>query len=282
GGGWGWVGGGGERGEGGGGVGGQGQQGPGWGGAGGGGEGGGGRDDWGGMSAGDDRLCNTDEDGEQQRADKEIRGNDEDSAGLADSTQVHQREQHENAEAQREGVRLEIRDRRHQRTGPGGDPDRGGENGVEHEGGGSEQAGKGAEILRGNRIGAAAARIGSNGLAIGKINNREQRDDAGADRYDVGDTCESQRNQERESGFGTVGSGAEGVEPEDWNSGRHSYLFATFVGRGDGFAEQDVENRHHAACPRDIGSAVETLRSCKRSFVTRTSKQGERNDVASD
>src|SRR5262244_1521011 len=239
------------------------------------------------MSAGEDRLCNTDEDGEQQRADKEIRGNDEDSAGLADSTQVHQREQHENAEAQREGVRLEIRDRRHQRTDPGGDTDRGGENVVEHEGGGSEQAGKGAEILRGNRIGTAPARIGSNGLAIGKINNREQRDDAGADRYDVGDTCESQRNQERESGFGTVRGGAEGVEPEDWDAGRHSYLFASFVGRGDGFAEQDIENRHHAACLRDIGPAVdralaETLRSCRKSFVTRTAKQGEGNDVASD
>jgi len=239
------------------------------------------------MSTGEDRLCNTDEDGEQQRADKEIRGNDEDSAGLADSTQVHQRQQHENPEAQREGVRLEIRERGHQRTDPSGDSDRGGENVVKHEGGGGEQSRKGAEILRGNCVGAAPARIGGNGLAIGKINNREQRDDAGADRYDVGDTCESQRNQERESGFGTVGSGAEGVEPENWDSGRHSYLFATFVGGGDGLAEQDIENRHHAAYPRDIGLAVdrapaETLRPCRRSFLTRTSKQKEGNDVASE
>src|ERR1051325_8222016 len=98
-------------------------------------------------------------------------------------------------------------------------------------------------------------RIGGNRLTIGEIDDREQHDDARADGHDVGDPGESERNQQGERGFGAVRGGAEGVEPEDGDSGGHSHLFAPLVGGGEGLAEQDIENAHRSRMARPDGAS---------------------------
>src|SRR5262249_26773933 len=75
-------------------------------------------------------------------------------------------------------------------------------------------------------------------------NDREQNDDACADRDDVSNARDSQRHQQRQGGFWTVRGGTECVESEDRDSGGRSYLFTALLRGGERLAEDDIENGH--------------------------------------
>ena len=77
-------------------------------------------------------------------------------------------------------------------------------------------------------------------------NNGQKYDDAGAHRNDIGDSRRSQRNKERESSLRPVGRRAEGIETKNGNSGGGSDLFCAFVGSGERFSEQEIQNGHDA------------------------------------
>ena len=53
---------------------------------------------------------------------------------------------------------------------------------VDHQCSGGKQAGVLAQVLRGDRVAAAAVGIGIDGLAVGEVDNREQDNDGEADR----------------------------------------------------------------------------------------------------
>ncbi len=149
-----------------------------------------------------------------------------------------------NAEAELERVRLEARDSGDERADAGGDADRGGEHVIDHQRGCGKQARAGAQVFAGDRVGSAAVRIGLDGLPVGEIHDAQQDDDADADREDVSDAGGSERDQQRERSFGSVGGGTERVEPENRDAGRRpNALFAIRIG-AQGRAEQKVEDGH--------------------------------------
>src|SRR5215472_16482213 len=66
-----------------------------------------------------------------------------------------------------------------------------------------------AQVFTRNRVRSTAAGIRGNGLAIGGIDDNQQRDDAEADRHHVLNAESSQRQQQSERRFWSVGGGAE-------------------------------------------------------------------------
>ena len=106
-------------------------------------------------------------------------------ARVLDAAHVDQREDEQDSEAEREDVRLEPRKRRNQRSYTRGDPDRRVQDVVDHQRRGGEQAGVRAQVLRGDRVAAAAVRIGIDGLQVGKVDDGQQADDGEADGHDV-------------------------------------------------------------------------------------------------
>ncbi len=115
---------------------------------------------------------------------------------------------------------------------------------IEHQGGGGEQPGDGAEVFLGDRVRAAAMRIRGNGLAVGEIDDEEQDDDEGTDRPDVGKAGRAERDEQGERRLRTVRRRAEGVEAEHGDAGDDAdALFAFLVG-GQASAEKPVGERH--------------------------------------
>ena len=105
----------------------------------------------------------------QQRHGEQVGGNHEDHAGVVDAAHVDdgENEQHPKAELQR--VRLQAGHGGDERAHAGGDAHRCGEDVVDHQRRSGQQAGALAQVLRSHRVGAAALRIGVDGLAIAEV-----------------------------------------------------------------------------------------------------------------
>ena len=126
-----------------------------------------------------------DKDHEQQRADEEVGGDEEGGARVLDPAHVDQREDKQDGKAERERVGFEPGEGRDQRAHTGGDADGRVENVVDHQRRGGQQAGVGAEVLRRDRVAAAAVGVGVDGLQVGDEDNNQQADDGEANGYDV-------------------------------------------------------------------------------------------------
>ena len=152
----------------------------------------------------------------EQRADEEIGGDEKGDAGLAHTAEVHHGEQEQDAETEGERVPLQLAGiDGDERADAGGDADRGGEHVVDHQCRGGEQAGKRAQVLRCDGVGAAAVGVGIDRLAVREEDDDEQDDDGERDGDDVVHAADAQRDEQGEGGFRPVCRGGERVEAED-------------------------------------------------------------------
>jgi hypothetical protein len=68
-------------------------------------------------------------------------------------------------------------------------------------------------------------------LPVGKKDDREQYDDAEAERENVRDARDTQRNQQRERRFRSVRSRTQRIEPKDWDAFGYANVFCAFLRR---------------------------------------------------
>ena len=177
-------------------------------------------------------------DSDEQSGDEEVGGNHEDPASFADASKIDDRDDEKNADADDNGVRQQGRNRGNQRADASRDTDGGREDVVREQGCRCQQTRISAEIVARDSVGAAAARIRRDGLAVREIDDDQQGDDSGTDGYDVLHAEKAERNEQAESGFGAVGGGAEAIQTKNGNALRGADLFGAFVGGLDGLANE--------------------------------------------
>ena len=169
---------------------------------------------------------------------EEIGRQAEKDAGFPRSPQIHEGEHRQRSQAKHEGVRMQLRDRGHQRADSGRDPHGDIEDVIEHESGGGQQPNSGSEVLSRDRVRAAAVRIGRDGLPIGEIEDAQQQEDHQADRADIGQPDGSERKEDRQGGFRPVRRGTQGIQPERRHTRKHADPVLRFFGVGE-VATQD-------------------------------------------
>ena len=131
---------------------------------------------------------------------------------------------------------------RDERAYAGRDAHSGGENVVDHQGSGGQQPRALAQVLRGYRVRAAAFWVSVDGLPVAEVDNRQQNHDGGADRDDVMDANEAQRDEQGERSFRAVGGGTEGVKAEDGDAGDGADVLCALLAGGQRPAEEQVQN----------------------------------------
>ena len=141
-------------------------------------------------------------------------------------------------------VRLEGGYGGNERTHAGGDPDRCGEDVVDHERRSGEQTRAIAEVLTGDGERATTVRISFDSLGIGKIEDDEQDENCRGDGTDEVNAAEAQRNEQGEGGFWPVRGGAESIEAEDRNTRGGPDAFGAFFRGGEWPSEQQVGDLH--------------------------------------
>ncbi len=97
---------------------------------------------------------------DEQSANEEISGNHKGSAGVVDSAQVENGDDQENSEAERNGVRLQRRNRGDECADSRGDANGGGEDVIGEQGRGGEKSRENAEIETRHGVRAATGGIG--------------------------------------------------------------------------------------------------------------------------
>ena len=202
------------------------------------------RDDGGRMSMAGDGVEEADGNDNEQRTDEQIGRDEEDDAGIADAAHVDEGEQQQNKQADLECVRLEGGYGGNERADAGGDPDRCGEDVVDHERRSGEQTRAIAEVLTGDGEGATTVRIGFDSLGVGEIEDDEQDENCRGDGTDEVNAAEAERNEQGEGGFGPVRGGAESIEAEDRNARGGPDAFGAFFGGGEWPSEQQVGDLH--------------------------------------
>jgi hypothetical protein len=141
---------------------------------------------------------------DQQRANKKVGGDEEGRSGVLYPAHIDQGEDEQDGEAEGEGVGFEPGKGRDQRTHTSRDADRRIENVVDHQRGGGQQAGIGPEILRRDRIAAASVRVRVDRLQVGNEDDDQQPNDCEADRHNVLNTSQAQRNKQGERSLWTI------------------------------------------------------------------------------
>ena len=178
---------------------------------------------------------------DQQRCCKEISGNHEHHAGVVHAAHVHKGQDGEHDEAQHERVRLQGRDGGDQCAHAGRDAHCSGEDVVDHERCRGQKAGAFAQVLAGHGVGAAAARIGLDGLPVAEVDDPEQDHDRRAHGHDVFHAEKTERNQEGESRFRPVRGRAQRVEAKDRNPGQGADMLGAFLAGSQRTAEEQIE-----------------------------------------
>ena len=207
------------------------------------------------MPAAEENAKNACDDGDEKRADKKIGGNRESSAGLAHAAKIQDGDDDQNADAKRNRVRQQGRNGRDQGADSRGNAHGGREDIVGEQRGRGQQARGRAQVEARHGVGAAAGGIGGDGLAIGKVHDHQQRDDGGADRNDVPNAEQAQRNQKAERRFRAVSGRAERVETKDRDALRGADLLGAFVAGPDGLADNEVEYVHERLFPLESRTA---------------------------
>jgi hypothetical protein len=190
-----------------------------------------------GMAAGLPDVEYSHADGNQQGADEEEGGDDEGRSRVLDASHVDQGEDGEHNQAKHQRVREKPLLAGYDVLDAGRDSDGGGEDVIDHQGGGCQQARTGSEIFRGDRVRTAAAGIGSNGLAVTEIDDDQQDQDRRDDGNDVLNAHQPKRDQQRKRCLRSIGRRSECVESKDWNSGGDTYVFGALFTCGQGAAK---------------------------------------------
>ena len=190
------------------------------------------------------RFREADEDGDQHRAEKRVRRDHEKHARLPNAAQIHDRDDHQNAQAKRKRVRLKLRHGGNQRAHPGGNSHGRGQHVVKHQRRRGQQAGIRPQIFRRHGVRAAPAWIGRDGLPVGKINDRQQHNNAGAHRHNVRDSRRAQRNEQRQRRLGPVRRRTQRIQAKDRYPRDRPDLFGALVGSRQRLSEKYVHKRH--------------------------------------
>src|SRR5229473_2686042 len=214
------------------------------------------------MSTAESHAYESANDGDEQGPDEEIGRHHEGHAGIANTAQIQNGDNEKNPDAKGHGMRLQRGNGRNQRANACGNAHGRSEDVVRQQSCRGEKACEGAQVEARNGVGAAARGIGGNGLAIGKVDYDEERNDGGADGDDVLHTEQAERNQQTEGGFRAVGGGTERVQAEDGDAFLDADLFGALVAGLDGLADNGVENVHSWSGP-------EKRSLSERPFVTR-------------
>ena len=191
------------------------------------------------------RLDDADGQHRQQRDDKQVRRHHERKARFAHPTQVNERDQRQDHKAEREGVGLEHADRRDQGPDTRRDADGHDQHVVQQQRRGGEQAGRGAQVLLGDRVRPAAVRVRGDRLAVRKVDDKQQDDDQRADRPDVRNAGRAQGDQQRQRSLRPVSRGTKCVEPEHGNAGEYTDALLPFFIRRQPPPEEIVNQGHH-------------------------------------
>ena len=121
------------------------------------------------MPSAQENTENAHDDGKEKSADKETGGNRESSASFAHTAEIEDGDDDKNADAERNHVRQQGRNRRDQCTDSRGNSHCSRENVIGEERSSSEQARRCAKVEARHGIGAAARGIGGDSLTIGEV-----------------------------------------------------------------------------------------------------------------
>ncbi len=84
-------------------------------------------------------------------------------------------------------------------------------------------------------------RIGGDGLAVRKKDNREEDDDGNTERNNIGQPGEAKRHQDGQRCFGSVCRRAERIQTKDWHAGGYPDPLAAFFGVCERPSKQKIE-----------------------------------------
>src|SRR6185312_7608577 len=100
------------------------------------------------------------------------------------------------------------------------------------------------QIVRRNEKRADASRVGSNGLPIGKINQRKQDDDRDHHRQDEVNAAYPEREEQHQCGFRAIRRRTQGVQTKDCNTWRRTYLLRALLARSQRLSKKKIKNPH--------------------------------------
>src|SRR5271165_4522128 len=120
---------------------------------------------------------NADGNSHEQASNEQIRRSHENQAGFPHATQVDQRDEHQNSEAQCKRMRLQARHRGNKRADTSGNAHCNHQNVINHESSGGKEASGDAEILARDGVRPTTRGIGLYRLTVGKIDDDQQYDD---------------------------------------------------------------------------------------------------------
>ena len=141
---------------------------------------------------------------------------------------------------------LQRRDGRDECADAGRNADGDIEDVVHHERGAGEESDPRTEVLAGDGIGAAAGRVGFDRLPIREIDHREEDDNGCGDWEGIAGCGGSEREKDRERGFGAVCSRTKRVKAENRDAGCGAdFLIDVLVG-GEWATEEDVGEGHRS------------------------------------
>ncbi len=158
-----------------------------------------------------------------------------------DAAHVDDGEDQQHSQAQLQGVWLQGGHGGDERAHAGRDAHGGGEDVVDHQGGRGQQARALAQVLAGHGVGAAAVRIGVDGLPVAEVDDGQQDHDRRAHRDDVFDAHQAQRDEQRERGLRAVRGGAEGVQAEDGDAGDGADVLGALLAGSQRAAEEQIQ-----------------------------------------
>ena len=136
-----------------------------------------------------------------------------------------------------------------------GDAHRDGEDVVDEQGRAGDQRRDRAEVLLGDDVGAAAARVGEDRLAVAGDDDRQQDGDDQRDRHQVVERRHADaglHGEHQDDLLGGVGGGGDRVAGEDRQRDLLGDALVVLVGRGDRLADEDpLDDRHTRPDPSD-------------------------------
>ena len=181
---------------------------------------------------------------DQQGGKKQIRWNHERDAGIVDAAQIDNCKYDEDGQAQEQGVLLQAGNCGDECADSGRDADSRSEDVVDHQRRGSEESRAFAQVLGCYGVGTAALRVGVDRLAVGEVNDHQQNNDGGRDRNDEVYAQQSERNEQRQRGFGTIGCGTERVQTKDGDTGERANRFPALLTGCERLSKEQIENFH--------------------------------------
>ena len=180
----------------------------------------------------------------QKAADEQIGGNHEQIPRFTHAAQIDQRDGGEDAQTNASVCCSKLGTAETKRTDSGGDADGHHQDVVDNQRRGGQQRDILSQVLSRHRVGAAASRIGGDGLKVGNVDNDQQRNDAEADRDHVVDAQGAQRDQQRERGLRAVRRGAQRIQTEHSDARQRAEAFFAVLVRGERLAKQQIAERH--------------------------------------